>query len=212
MNDLKKSTPSTKLYLEIVEKLREMIESDGLVSGDKIPSERELSERLHVGRSSIREALRALELLGLIETRRGEGTFIRDYQDHNLIQLLGTFFLQDPKVKLDLAETKEYLETNCIQIVISSATEQELQHFLNWATEQAFSDDEFFTKLVALNSNYLMARIWTIVNSYARAANQVSEAIEYDSYIRFVHLMIERNTNQAISHYLKNIRKISNDE
>ncbi|KMY52411.1 GntR family transcriptional regulator [Peribacillus loiseleuriae] len=189
-----------------------MIESDGLVSGDKIPSERELSERLHVGRSSIREALRALELLGLIETRRGEGTFIRDYQDHNLIQLLGTFFLQDPKVKQDLAETKEYLETNCIQIVISSATEQELQHFLNWATEQAFSDDDFFTKLVALNSNYLMARIWTIVNSYARAANQVNEAIEYDSYIRFVHLMIERNTNQAISHYLKNIRKISNDE
>ena len=73
MNDLNKSTPSTKLYQEIVEKLRQMIESDGLVSGDKIPSERELSERLNVGRSSIREALRALELLGLIETRRGEG-------------------------------------------------------------------------------------------------------------------------------------------
>ncbi|MBA9025875.1 FadR/GntR family transcriptional regulator [Peribacillus huizhouensis] len=207
MNDLNKSTPSTKLYLEIVEKLREMIDTDGLVSGDKIPSERELSERLNVGRSSIREALRALELLGLIETRRGEGTFIRDYQDHNLIKLLGTFFLQDPKVKQDLAETKEYLETNCIRIVISSSPEQDLEQFLNWATGQEFSDDEFFTKLVGLNSNFLMERIWTIVNSYARAANQEFLALDYSSYIRLIHLMIERNINQAISHYLKNIRK-----
>ncbi|WP_028392222.1 FadR/GntR family transcriptional regulator [Bacillus cihuensis] len=207
MNDLNKSTPSTKLYLEIVEKLREMIDTDGLVYGDKIPSERELSERLNVGRSSIREALRALELLGLIETRRGEGTFIRDYQDHNLIKLLGTFFLQDPKVKQDLAETKEYLETNCIRIVISSSPEQDLEQFLNWATGQEFSDDEFFTKLVGLNSNFLMERIWTIVNSYARAANQEFLALDYSSYIRLIHLMIERNMNQAISHYLKNIRK-----
>ena len=44
-----------------------------------LPSERELSSRLNVGRSSVREALRALELVGLIETRRGEGTFIRNF-------------------------------------------------------------------------------------------------------------------------------------
>ena len=62
-----------KYILEIVKQLREMITADDLKSGDKIPSERELSERLNVGRSSVREALRALELLGLIETRRGEG-------------------------------------------------------------------------------------------------------------------------------------------
>ena len=78
----------------------------GLLPGDKIPSERELSERLDVGRSSVREALRALELLGLIETRRGEGTFIKDFQEHRLVELLGTFFLQNEKVNEDLAETK----------------------------------------------------------------------------------------------------------
>ncbi|MDQ7864958.1 GntR family transcriptional regulator [Peribacillus frigoritolerans] len=69
-----------------------MIEADSLLPGDKIPSERELSDRFNVGRSSVREALRALELLGLIETRRGEGTFIRDFQEHKLVELLGTFF------------------------------------------------------------------------------------------------------------------------
>ena len=79
----------TKLYLEIVDKIRQMIVRDGLLPGDKLPSERELSERLQVGRSSVREALRALELLGLIETRRGEGTFLRDVRNHQLVEILG---------------------------------------------------------------------------------------------------------------------------
>ena len=55
----------SKVYLEIVRKLQRMIEQDKLVPGDKIPSERELSERLNVGRSSVREALRALALLNI---------------------------------------------------------------------------------------------------------------------------------------------------
>jgi len=84
-----------------------MITMDGLKTGDKIPSERELSERLNFGRSSVREALRALELLGLIETRRGEGTFIRDFRGHQLVQLLSTFILQDEKAIRDVYETKK---------------------------------------------------------------------------------------------------------
>lgn len=90
---------TSKIYLEVVEKLRNMIEIDGLNPGDKIPSERELSERLSVGRSSVREALRALELLGLIETRRGEGTFIKDFQEHKLVELLGTFFSKTQRLR-----------------------------------------------------------------------------------------------------------------
>ena len=101
--------------------------TDGLLPGDKIPSERELSERLNVGRSSVREALRALELLGLIETRRGEGTFIKDFQEHRLVELLGTFFLQNEKVNEDLAETKYFLEIDCLRLIISHSTDDELR-------------------------------------------------------------------------------------
>ena len=91
---MKNKQNSSKIYLDIVNQLRHMIEQDGLLPGDKIPSERELSDRLQVGRSSVREALRALELLGLIETKRGEGTFIKNFQDHKLVEILGGFFLQ----------------------------------------------------------------------------------------------------------------------
>ncbi|MFE7149596.1 FadR/GntR family transcriptional regulator, partial [Heyndrickxia sporothermodurans] len=97
-----------------------MIYEDGLVSGDKLPSERELSERLKVGRSSVREGLRALELLGLIETRRGEGTYLRDFTDHHLVELLSMFILQDDKVKNDVKITKELVEKDAIRLVINN--------------------------------------------------------------------------------------------
>ncbi|HEY9577161.1 MAG TPA: GntR family transcriptional regulator, partial [Pseudobacillus sp.] len=95
-----------------------MIAADGLVPGDKMPSERELSERLSAARSSVREALRALELLGLIETKRGEGTFFRDFNDHQLVQLLSTFILQREQTKKDVCLTKEIIEMGCLSSLV----------------------------------------------------------------------------------------------
>ncbi|WP_232787205.1 FadR/GntR family transcriptional regulator [Planococcus sp. MB-3u-03] len=63
-----------KRYLNIVSEMRDMIREQNIRPGDRIPSERELAEKLAVGRSTIRSA-RSLELLGLIETRRGKGHF-----------------------------------------------------------------------------------------------------------------------------------------
>ena len=77
-----------------------------------------------------------LELLGLIETRRGEGTFIRDFQEHKLVELLGTFFLQDEKVKEDLAETKDFLEIDCLRIIISHSTDDEIKQFMSWVKKR----------------------------------------------------------------------------
>ena len=84
---------TTKMYLQIVRELRLLIEKENIRPGGKIPSERELAERLQVGRSTVREALRSLELLGLIETRRGEGTFLTDFRKHKLVEILSTFIL-----------------------------------------------------------------------------------------------------------------------
>ncbi|HBI03599.1 MAG TPA: transcriptional regulator, partial [Paenibacillaceae bacterium] len=78
-----------KVYQEILLEINNLIKEDGLKPGDRLPSERELAERLRVGRSSVREALRALELLGLITTRRGEGTFIQSYRQNKLIDIIG---------------------------------------------------------------------------------------------------------------------------
>jgi GntR family transcriptional regulator, transcriptional repressor for pyruvate dehydrogenase complex len=62
----------------VMETLRGLVDSADYPTGAKLPSERVLREQLGVGRSTVREALRALEALGLIELRQGEGAFVAD--------------------------------------------------------------------------------------------------------------------------------------
>ncbi|WP_254052734.1 FadR/GntR family transcriptional regulator [Bacillus sp. V59.32b] len=205
------ANPSSKIYLDIVEKLRKMIEEDGLLPGDKISSERELSERLNVGRSSVREALRALELLGLIETRRGEGTFIKDFQEHRLVELLGTFFLQNPKIIADLNETKQLIEIDCLKIIIQSSPQAHLEELLHWAEQNKFDDDLLFEKIAELNRNKLIERIWRIVNSYSRASLNDRQEAGRETYIHLIKSILERNEPKTIQIYLQDIRRMSKE-
>jgi len=205
-------TSSSKIYLDVVESLRSMIEADSLLPGDKIPSERELSDRFNVGRSSVREALRALELLGLIETRRGEGTFIRDFQEHKLVELLGTFFLQDKKVQEDLSETKRLIEIDCLRIVAFFATAEDIKRLMAWVKADMFHDDDFFLRIAILNRNRLLERIWRIVNSYARTSEMVQGNVKKEDYLSLLTYLLERDEEKAIETYLIRIRNMSKDE
>ncbi|MRX71746.1 GntR family transcriptional regulator [Bacillus lacus] len=161
---------TSKVYVEILRQIRTIIEQDGLSAGDKIPSERELAERLNVGRSSVREALRALELLGMIETRRGEGTFIKDFRDHHLVDLLGTFILQDSKAVLDLLDMNNMLEKNALNLLLETESTDEYMEKLAALKEQKLDHRECMMELVALADNRLLFRIWVVLNEYVRAA------------------------------------------
>lgn len=142
-------------FLEAIAQIQEMIKRDRLRPGDKILSERELSDRLSIGRSSVREALRALELLGLIETRRGEGTFLRDFKDHQLVPLISTFLFDGDQRKEDLQDVKAILELGCLAILTkkSGVDSEELEGSL----EQLFEKTD----------NRLLQNIWMIVSNYA---------------------------------------------
>ena len=79
---------STRIYQEIVRQVKAMIAEGRLKSGDQLPPERDLAEKFVVSRTSVREALRALESLGLVEIRPGEGTFVREVSVESLIEPL----------------------------------------------------------------------------------------------------------------------------
>lgn len=157
-------TIKPKVYIEIVERLRDMISKDVLGPGDRIPSERELSERLGFGRSSVREALRALELLGLIETKRGEGTFIKDFQEHQLVELLGTFILQDQKVQTDAIECKHIIEKSCIDLLFSKGKTKSIHQVL-----PRTSWEQLLPEIVKHADNRLLYKIWKILSEYVKS-------------------------------------------
>jgi GntR family transcriptional regulator, transcriptional repressor for pyruvate dehydrogenase complex len=199
---------NTKVYLEIVKQLRAMISADDLKSGDKIPSERELSERLNVGRSSVREALRALELLGLIETRRGEGTFIRDFRGNQLVQLLGTFILQDEKAKLDVIETKNLIEMDFLRLVLNRADEKELLKLKSLVEADQLNDDQFFNQLVEMADNYLFSRIWLILKDYYNSLNLSKAEYNRNSLLLLIEALVEKDEEKTFSAY-RQLRNLS---
>ncbi|MDR4948845.1 FadR/GntR family transcriptional regulator [Neobacillus cucumis] len=201
---------NTKVYLEIVKQLREMITIDGLKTGDKIPSERELSERLNFGRSSVREALRALELLGLIETRRGEGTYIRDFRGHQLVQLLSTFILQDQKAKRDVFETKSFIEMDCLRLALQKTNNEATNSLSDWIERtEHFSDDEFFQRIIDLSDNHLFQRLWSILKEYYQSLEETHPLYSREDYLELLKGLTEKNLEKTLSAY-KKLRNLSN--
>lgn len=69
--------PSMPIYLQIIEEFKRQIASGSLKPGDKLPSQRDLAAELKVNANTVQRAYREMEILGLAETLRGQGTFVR---------------------------------------------------------------------------------------------------------------------------------------
>ncbi|MBR6084025.1 MAG: FadR family transcriptional regulator [Spirochaetales bacterium] len=77
----------------IVAMLRKYILDNEMTTGDKLPSETELSNTLHISRASIREGMKSLESMGIIRTLHGKGRYIRDFNYDQMIESM-TYNLQ----------------------------------------------------------------------------------------------------------------------
>lgn len=106
--------------------MAEMIAEGTWKHGEKIPSESDLCQLFHVGRSTVREALKALAILGLMQMRRGDGTYIAQGPAKLLNRLLGHGALGTDNVN-DLSEARIALETELVSLCAQRATDEELQ-------------------------------------------------------------------------------------
>lgn len=93
-----------------------MILSGSLAVGDRLPSERQLVERLGVGRSAVREAISALEILGFLETRTGSGTYLRSVNAELLPQTMSWGMLMSREQTEHLCQVRAGLETTAIEL------------------------------------------------------------------------------------------------
>ncbi|KSU87628.1 GntR family transcriptional regulator [Bacillus sp. VT 712] len=184
----------SKVYVEILKQIRQLMQSNQLQTGDKIPSERELAERLNAGRSSVREALRALELLGLIETRRGEGTFIKEVGDHQLIEILATFLLHDSKPKEDLIETKYMLERACLESIL-----QNNESLVDQLDHQTLTIKQLFEQLFRLQHNRLLHRIWLIVSNFYYTFQQSTMTQNQAQIALLIHAIKQGNEHDVFA-------------
>ncbi len=118
---------STRIYEEIVRQIKQLISEGQLKSGDRLPPERDLAEKFVVSRTSVREALRALESLGLIEIRPGEGTFVREVSIDALVGPLALLLTTQREAIAELFEARRLLEPALAGLAAARATRDEIQ-------------------------------------------------------------------------------------
>lgn len=86
-----KQVKTKKIYEEVIEQIKKLIIDGKLQPGDKLLSERELAEKLGVSRASVREAFSALEIMGIITIRAGEGSFVRQVSYEGMLEPLSFY-------------------------------------------------------------------------------------------------------------------------
>ena len=96
--------------MEVARRLLDYFLSGEVEPGMRIPSERRLAESLGVGRSLVREALKSLHLLGLLEVRQGDGTYLKRTDSELLPQVIEWGLLLGERPALDLVEARAHLE------------------------------------------------------------------------------------------------------
>lgn len=118
----------TKVYEHAAQQLQRMIR-DGLIKpGEKLPAERELAEMLQVSRGSLRDAIRTLELMGLVEPRQGEGTVVCDPSAKSLINPLATVLFRQRELIGDLLEFRRMIEPTLAGRAAQNASDEELAY------------------------------------------------------------------------------------
>ncbi len=170
---------SERIAYEIINMIRE----HKLKPGDKLPPERELADLLNVSRPSLREALRALAIVNIVETRHGAGTYITSLKTDLLIQHLEFVFALDQTTFLSLVEARIFLESGLAGLAAERITDEEvaeLRAFLDATHTNVAEDSEAFANadhklhrmIAEAACNPIMLRFLDAVSGLANASRQ----------------------------------------
>lgn len=203
---------STKLLGEQTsERIIKLIIENDWRAGDKLPNEYELAEKLNVGRSTIREAIKALVSRNVLEIRRGAGTYISD-KCGIADDPLGLTFVKDKyKLALDLLEVRFMIEPSIASIAAGKATEEEIRQMYVLCDEidsliinnepYTEKDIEFHTAIAKSSKNLVVGNLIPIINSsialFIDITNQKLRRETMETHREIVNAIKKRDSNGA---------------
>jgi GntR family transcriptional repressor for pyruvate dehydrogenase complex len=146
---------------EAIEKIKEMIISGALSPGDRLPREADLAERLGLSRNSLREAVKALSLIHVLDVRQGDGTYVTSLEPALLLDAMGFVidFHRDDTV-LEFLEVRRILEPAATAMAAGRMSQHdvaELRALLNQlgeapSVEELVANDLEFHRRIALGA------------------------------------------------------------
>lgn len=127
---IEKQTASNQVY----QVMKENILNHGWRVGEKLPSEVDLASTFGVNRLTIRMALQKLNTLGIVETRVGDGTYVKNFEFESYIDEIQDLYA-DPKLIDDVCEFRKLIEIECARLAMERATPEELAELENICTK-----------------------------------------------------------------------------
>jgi GntR family transcriptional regulator, transcriptional repressor for pyruvate dehydrogenase complex len=166
-----------RLYEQLMERLLDHIREQGLVVGDRLPGERELAERLQVSRNSLKQAMVALEVQGIVETRHGGGTYFRG--GNRAPEKVSTLLDRQRRLP-EILEAREAIEVKLAELAALRRTPANLDemkralHRMTRLIDEGESsndaDREFHSQIVLAGGNAILASF------YQQIGPEISEA------------------------------------
>jgi GntR family transcriptional regulator, transcriptional repressor for pyruvate dehydrogenase complex len=166
-----------RVHEEVAKQLEQLILSK-LNPGDKLPGERELAEMLSVSRSSIRDAMRRLQLMGLVEPRQGAGTVVREIDHEALVTPLANVIAHKRQLVGELLDFRKMLEPPMAARAAENATAEEvsrMEEILHRQDEKVRNgglaveeDTEFHYVIAQASGNSVVLKVMDVVMDLLR--------------------------------------------
>ena len=181
------SVRRNKVYEDVARQLERLILKK-LKPGDKLPSERELSEMLGVSRSSIRDAIRSLELVGMVEPRQGAGTIVKEVTADAVVNPLANALKLKEELVGELLDFRRMLEPPLAARAATHATVEdtsEMEEILNRQEEKLRrgestipEDTEFHYAIALASGNSVVLKVLDIIMDMLRDSRERSLQVE----------------------------------
>lgn len=167
---------------KIAAKLLSLIRERELRPGDKLPPERELATKMRVSRPSLREALRALSLMKVVEIRHGDGTYISSLSPQTLVEHLDFVFTLNDSTFLELFETRKIIEVGIVALAAQLITDEEIETLEVCVTRSSEAshdpstllqlDLEIHQCIAQASHNQILIRFMQVINRLGLASRQ----------------------------------------
>ena len=176
----------------VAQRLMDLLSEGILRPGDKLPPERELAEQLRVGRATVREALKLLTLSGILEAKRGYGTYVRqNFRDFLSQHIQWPVLLSSREINM-IVEVRESLEVKAARLAAMRATSEEMEALTVFRKMQQIGernveletdlDMQFHNAIAAAAHNdllsHLMLSLEGSMRQYVALASELTDWLE----------------------------------
>lgn len=147
---------TNRAYGIVIENIKENIRNGSLKKGEKLRPEREIAEELGVSRASVREAIRALDVIGLVESKQGAGNYIKETFEESLIQPLSVMFLLEQNDLTEINEFRSILESQAAVLASERIEEEDIKKLEELIDEMSTTSDEIKNANIDRELHYII--------------------------------------------------------